>query len=165
MLDATKNIHDSREEIDIIRSFSSVTLLCLTLCNRMDYSTSGFPIHHQLPELAQTPVHLMPSNCLTSVIPFSSCPQSFPASGSFPLSQFFPSGVQSIGASVSVSASVLSVYIQDWFPLGLTGLISLQSKELSRVFPNTTTQKHRFFSVQLSLCFNSYIYTWLLEKS
>ena len=80
----------------------------------------------------------------SSVVPFSSCPQSFPASGSFPMSQFFLSGGQSIGVSVSV----LPINIQDWFPLGLTGLISLQPKGLSRVFSNTTVQKHQFFSTQ-----------------
>ena len=85
----------------------------------------------------------------SSVIPFSSCLKSFPASGSFPMSQFFASGGQSTGASVS--ASVLPMSIQDWFPLGLTGWISLQSKGLSRVFSNTTVQKHQFFSAQLSL--------------
>ena len=85
----------------------------------------------------------------SAVIPFSSCLQSFPASGSFQMSQFFPSGGQSIG--VSVSASVLPMNIQDWFPLGWTGWISLQSKGLSRVFSNTTVQKHQFFSAQLSL--------------
>ena len=85
----------------------------------------------------------------SSVIPFSSCLQSFPASESFPMSQFFALGGQSIG--VSASASVLPMNIQDWFPLGLTGLISLQSKRLSRVFSNTTVQKHQFFSTQLSL--------------
>ena len=85
----------------------------------------------------------------SSVIPFYSCPQSLPASGSFPMSQFFTSGGQSIGASAS--ASVLLLNIQDWFPLGLTGLISLQVKGLSRVFSNTTVQKHQFFSTQLSL--------------
>ena len=79
----------------------------------------------------------------SSVIPFSSCLQSFPASGSFPMSQFFTSDGQSIGASALVS--VLPINIQDWFPLGLTGLISLQSKGLSRVFPNTTVQKRQFF--------------------
>ena len=84
----------------------------------------------------------------SSVTPFSSCPQSFPASGSFPMSRLFTSGGQSIGASAS--AAVLSVNIQGWFPLGLTGLISLLSKELSRVFSNTTVQKHHFFSVQPS---------------
>ena len=95
------------------------------------------------------------------VIPFS-CLQSLLALGSFPVSQFFAWGGQSIG--VSASASVLPVNIQDWFPLGLTGLISLLSKELSRVFSNTTVQKHQFFSAQLSLWFNSHICTRLLEK-
>ena len=85
----------------------------------------------------------------SSVIPFSSCLQSFPASGSFQISQFFTSGGQSIG--VSASASVLPMNIQDWFPLGWTSWISLQSKGLSRVFPNTTVQKHQFFGAQLSL--------------
>ena len=85
----------------------------------------------------------------SSVIPFSSCPQSFPASGSFQVSQLFASGGQSIG--VSASASVLPITTQDWPPLGWTGWISLQSKGLSRVFSNTTLQKHQFFNVQLSL--------------
>ena len=84
----------------------------------------------------------------SSVIPFSSCPQSFPASGSFPICQLFASGGQSIG--VSASASVLPMNIQDWSPLGWTGWISLQSKGLSRVFSNTTFQKHQFFCAQLS---------------
>ena len=83
----------------------------------------------------------------SSVIPFYSCLQSFPASESFPISQFFASGGQSVG----VSASVLPVNIQDWFPLGLMGLIPLQSKGLSRVFSNTTVKKHQFFSTRLSL--------------
>ena len=98
----------------------------------------------------------------SSVIPFSSCPQSLPASESFPMSQFFTSGGQSI--AVSASASVIPMNIQDWFPLGLTSLISLQSKGLSRVFSNTTVQKHQFFSAQLSLQSNSHIHTWPLEK-
>ena len=80
----------------------------------------------------------------SSVVPFSSCPQSFPASGPFQISQFFTSGGQSIG--VLASSSVLPMNIQDWFPLGWTGWISLQSKGLSRVFSNTTVQKHQFFS-------------------
>ena len=100
----------------------------------------------------------------SSIVPFSCCLQSFPASGSFPLSQFFPSGGQRIGASASASASVLPVNIQDWFPLGWTSWISLQSKGLSRVFSNTTVQKHQFFSAQLSLWSNSHIHSWLLEK-
>ena len=91
----------------------------------------------------------------SSVIPFFSCLQSFQASGSFPMSQFFVSGGQSIGASAS--APVLPVNIQDWFPLELTDLISLQSKGLSRVFSNTTVQKHQFFGAQLCLWSNSHI--------
>ena len=97
-----------------------------------------------------------------SVVPFSSCLQPFPASGSFPMSQFFTSGGKSIGASASVS--VLSMNIQDWSPLGWTGWISLQSKGLSRVLSNTTVQKHQFFGAQLSLWSNPHIHTWLLEK-
>ena len=86
----------------------------------------------------------------SSVVPFSSCLQYFPGSGSFQMSQFFTSGGQSIG--VSASASVLPMNIQDWSPLGCTGWISLQSKGLPRVFSNTTVQKHQFFGAQLSLC-------------
>ena len=97
---------------------------------------------------------------LCSVIPFSSCLQSLPTSGSFPMSRFFTSGGQSIG----VSASVLPRNIQDWFPLGWTGWISLQSKGLSRVFSNTTVQKHQFLDAQLSLYSTSHIHAWLLEK-
>ena len=85
----------------------------------------------------------------SSVVPFSSCPQSFPVSGSFPMSQLFASGGQSIG--VSASASVLPMNTQDWSPLGWTGWISLQSNGLSRVYSNTTVQKHQFFSTQFSL--------------
>ena len=96
----------------------------------------------------------------SSVVPFSSCLQPCPASEYFPMSQFFASDGQSIG--VSASASVLPMNIQDWFPLGLTGLISLLSKGLSRVFTNTIAQKHQFFSSQPSLWFSSHIYTWLL---
>ena len=97
----------------------------------------------------------------SSVVPFS-CLQSFPASGSFLMSQLFASGGQSIGASAS--ASVLPMNFQDWFPLGWTGWISLQSKGLSRVFSNTTVQKHQFFGAQPSLWSNSHIHTWLPEK-
>ena len=131
--------------------FISVAYSCLTLCNPMDCNMLGFPVHHQLLALAQTYVHwvgdaIQPSH---PVIPFSSHLQSFPASGSFPMSQFLASGGQSIG--VSASASVLPMNIQNWFPWRLTGLISLQSKEHSRVFSKTTVQKHQFFSAQLSL--------------
>ena len=98
----------------------------------------------------------------SSVVPFSSCLQSFPASGSFLMSQLFTSDGQNIG--VSASTSVLQMNTQDWSPLGWTGWISLQSKGLSRVFSNTTVQKHQFFGAQLSLWFNSHIHTWLLGK-
>ena len=133
--------------------FSSVQLLSrIWFSDPMDCNTPGFPFHHQLPELAQTHVHLSwwgHPTILSSVVPFSSCLQSFPASGSFQMSQFFSSGGQRIG--VSAVASVLPMNIQDLFPLRLTGLISLQSKGFSRVFSNTTVQKHQFFSAQLSL--------------
>ena len=99
----------------------------------------------------------------SSVVPFSSCLQSFPASGSFPVSQFFTPGGQSIG--VSASTSLLPMNIRDWFPLGWICWISLQSKGLSRVFSNTPVQKHQFFSTQISLQSSSHIHTWLLEKS
>ena len=135
--------------------FSSVTQSSPTLCDPMDCSKPGLPFYHQLPELAQTHVHrvgdaVQPSHPL---IPFSSCLQSSPASGSFPMSQFFASGGQSIG--VSASASVLPMNIQDWFPLGWTGWISLQSKGLSRVLQHHSSkasilQCSAFFMVQLS---------------
>ena len=125
--------------------FSSVTQSCLTLCDSMDSSMPAFPVHHQLLELSQTHVHwfgdaIQPIS--SSVVPFSSSLQSFPASGFFLMSHFFASGGQSIGASASTS--VLPMSTQDWFPLGLTHLISLQSKGLSRVFSNITVQKHQF---------------------
>ena len=97
---------------------------------------------------------------LSSVVSFFSCLQSFPASGFFLMSRLFASGGQSIRAS----ASILPINIQDWFPLGLTGLISLKSKGLSRVFFNTAVQKHQFFGSQPSLWSDSHIRTWLLEK-
>ena len=98
----------------------------------------------------------------SSVVPFFSCLQSFPASESFTMSQLFTSGGQSI--AVSAATSVLPMNTQDWSPLGWTGWISLQSKGLSRVFSNTTVQKHQFFSIQLSSQSNSHIHTWPQEK-
>ena len=98
----------------------------------------------------------------SSVVPFSSCPQSLPASESFPMSQLFAWGAQSTG--VSALASCLPKNTQDWSPLEWTGWISLQSKGLLRVFPNTTVQKHQFFGTQLSSQSNSHIHTWPLEK-
>ena len=122
-------------------------------------------ILHHLLDLAQT--HLrMSRRChptiSSSVVLFSSCLQSFPASGSFQMCQFFTSGGQSIGASVT--ASVLPINIRDWYPLGLTGLISLQSKKLSRVYSNTRVWKHHLLIAQPSLWSNSHIHTCLLEK-
>ena len=98
----------------------------------------------------------------SSVVPFSSCPQSLPASKSFPMSQLFAWGGQSIG--VSASASVLPMNTQDWSPLEWTGWVSLQSKRLSRVFSNTTVQKHQFFGAQPSSQSNTHIRSWPLEK-
>ena len=133
----------------------SVAQSCPTLCDPMDYSTPGFPVLHQLLELARAHVHwvgdaIQPSH---PVILFSPCLQSFPASRSFQMSQLFASGGQSLWASAS--ASVLPLNIQGWFPLGLTGWIFLQSKGLSRVFSNTTVQKHQFFIPQV-LVFNKF---------
>ena len=115
----------------------------------MECSMPGLPVHHQLPELTKTHVHgvgdaIQPSHPL-SVVPFSSHLQPFSASGSFPMSQFFASGGQSIG--VSASASVIPLNIQDQFPLGWTGWISLQSKELSRIVSNTKVQNYQFFAL------------------
>ena len=128
--------------------FNSVTQACLTFCNPTDYSMPSLPVHHHLLELAQTHVQWCHPTISSSVDSFSRL-QSFPASGSFPISQFFSSGGQSIGASV------LPMNIQDWFSLGWSGWISLQSKGLSRVFSKTTVQKHPFFCAQLSLWSNS----------
>ena len=144
--------------------FSSVTQSCPTLCNPMDCSMPDFPVHHQLLELSQTHIHwvsdiIQPPHPLVA---FSSHLQSFPASGSFPVSQFFTSSGQSIAALVSASA--LPLNIQDWFPLGWTGWISLQSKGVSRVFSNTTVPKHQFFGAQPSSQSNSHIHTWPQEK-
>ena len=131
----------------------------------MDCSTPGFLLLHHLPELAQTHVHQVGDAIQLlhpSIVPFSSCLQSFPKSGCFLMSWLFTSGGHIIG--VSASASVLPVNIQDWFPLGLTDWISLLSEGLSKVFSNTTAQKHQFFGAQLSLWSNSHIHIWLLEN-
>ena len=142
-----------------------VAQLCPTLCDPMDCSTPGFSVHHELPTCSNS----CPSSrwchptISSSVAPFSSCLESFPASGSFLRIQLFTSDGQSTGASAS--ASVLLINSQDWSPLGLTNLISLQFKGLSRIFSNTTVQKHQFFSMQPFLWSSSYIHTWLLEKN
>ena len=146
--------------------FSLVAQLCPTLCDPMNHSMPGLPVHHQLPESTQTHVHWV-DDAIQPSHPPSGRPllllpsRPFKAAGSFPMSQLFTSGGQNFG--VSASASVLSMNIQDWFTLGWTRWISLQAKRLSRAF-STTFQKHQFFGTQLSLYSNSHIHTWLLEK-
>ena len=130
--------------------FSSAARSCLTLCDPMNSSTPGLPVYHQLPEFTQTHVHwvgdaIQPSHPLSSPSPALHLSQH---QGLFKR-ELFSSGGQSIG--VSASASVLPMNTQGWFPLWGTGWISLQSKGLSKVFSNTTVQKHQFFSAQLSL--------------
>ena len=140
--------------------FSSVPQLCLTLCNPMNSNKPSLtPGVHANPCPLRQWCHPTISS---SVIPFSSCLQSFPASGYFPMNQFFASGGQSFGASAS--ASVLPMNSQGLFRLELTGLISLPFKGLSRVFSSKTVWKHPFFSTQPSLWSNSHIRTWLLER-
>ena len=152
--------------IIILVQFSLVIQSCLTLWDPKDCSTPGLPVHHQHPKFTQTHVHwvesVMPSNHLILCCPLLLSPLTFPSISSFPMSQFFASGGQSIG--VSASASVPPMNIQDWFPLGWTGWIFLKSKELSRVFSNTTFQKHQFFSTQPSLYSNSHIHTSLMKN-
>ena len=140
--------------------FSSVAQLCLTLCDPLDCSTPGFPVHHQLPELAQTHVHRV-SDAIQPSHPLSS-----PSPPAFNLSQHqglfqWVSSLHQVAKllGASASASVLPMNIQDWFPLGWTGWISLQSKGLSRVFSNTSVQKHQFFGAPFLYCPNlcSYI--------
>ena len=144
--------------------FSPAAQSCLTLCDRMNHSTPGLPVHHNSQSLLKlTYIVLVTSfNHLTFCLPLLFLPSIFLSIRVFQVSQFFASGGQRIG--VSASASVLLMNIQDWFPLGWTGWIFLQSKGLSKVFSNTTVQKHQFFSVQLSLQSNSDIHTWPLEK-
>ena len=150
-------------------------LLLLLLFNRSGVSDSlwlhGLQ-HARLPCLSLSPRACWNSCPLSwwchptisfSVVPFSSCPQSFPASRSFLENQLFASGGQSIEASAS--ASLLPMNIQNWFPLGWTGWICLKSKGLSRVFSNTTVQKHQFFDTQPSLQSNSHVRTWPLENT
>ena len=145
--------------------FSSVAQSCLTLCNPMNCSKPGLPVHHQLPSLPKL-MSIDVGDAIQSshpVVPFSSCPQSFPASGSFQMSQLFTSGGQIIG--VSDSTSVLAMNTQDWPSLGWTGWISLQSKGLSRVFSNTTVQKHQFFGALYSPALTSIHDHWKKAKA
>ena len=138
-------------------AFSSVAQSCPTLCDPVDCNTPGFTVHHQLLELAQTHVHRVSDAIQPSHPLLSPSPPAFNLAQHQGLlqSQFFASGGQSIG--VSASASVLPMNFQNWFPLGWTGWISLQSKGHSRVFSNTTVQKHQFFGTQLSSQSNSHI--------
>ena len=154
--------------------FSSVQFSCLVMSDPLP----PYGLQHAGPPCPSPTLGVHPNSCplnqwchptiSSSVIPFSSCLKSFPASGSFQMVQFSTSGGQSIG--VSASTSVLPMNIQDWFPLGWTDWISLQSKGLSRVFCNTTIQKHQFFGAQSSSQSNSHLHdsltvlTWLLEK-
>ena len=145
--------------------FSSVAQSCPTLCNPMNHSTPGLPIHHQLPEFIQTHVHrvsdaIQPPHHLSS--PSPPAPNPFQHQNLFTVSQNFAWGGQSTG--VSALASFLPKKSQGWSPSEWTGWISLQSKGLSRVFSNTTVQKHQFFGTQPSSQSNSHIHTWLLEK-
>ena len=156
----------SISDLECCVQFSSVAQWCPTLCDPMNHSTPGLPVHHQLPEFTQTHVHwvsdaIQPSHPLSSPFP--------PA---FNLSQY--QGLFKWASSSHQVAKVLEFQLQQqffqWifrtdFPLGWTGWISLQSKGLSRVSSNTTVQKHQFFCTQLSSQSNSHIHTWLLEKS
>ena len=141
-------------------------------CSVMSESLQPHGLQHARPPCPSPTPRVYSNSCPLSwwchptvssfVIPFSSCLQSFPASESLQMSQFFASGGQSVGVSASIS--VLPMNIQDWFPLGWTGWISLKSKGLSRVFSNTTVQKHQFFGAQPSSQSNSHIHTWPQEK-
>ena len=173
MTNRRKNGWTNKTVIHCINQWYSVSFSCCSLFSHSVMPDSLWP--HGLQQARLPCPSRFPGACSnscplsrwchptisSSVVPFS-CLQSFPASGSFPVSPFFTSGGQSIG--VSASASVFPMTIQDWLPLGLTAWISSLSKGLSRVFSNTTVQKHQFFSTQLSSQSNSHIYTWPLEK-
>ena len=146
--------------------FSSVTQLCPTLCDPMNHQHARPPCPSPTPGVHSDSCPSSPwchPAISSSVIPFSSCPQSLLTSESFPMSQLFAWGGQS--TRVSALASFLPKKSQGWSPSEWTGWISLQCKGLSRVFSNTTVQKHQFFGTQPSSQSNSHIHTWLLEKS
>ena len=145
----------------VVQLLSSVQLF-LSSWTAAHQASLSFTVSWSLLQLVSIEL-VMPFHHLLFVVPYSFCPQSFPASRTFTVSWLFASGGQSIGASAS--AWVLPMSVQDWFPLGVTGLISLLSKGLSRVFFSTTIQKYQFFSVQPSLWSNSHICTWLLKKT
>ena len=138
--------------------FSSVSQSCLTLCDPMNCSTPGLPVHHQLLEFTQTHIHRVGDPAISSfVVPFSSCPQSLPTSGSFPMSRLF---AWDGWTGLSALASFFPKNTQGWSLLEWTGWISLQFREFSRVFSNTAVQTHQFFGAQLSSRLNSHIHTW-----
>ena len=149
-------------------------IICVSQFSRsvMSNSLQPYESQHTRPPCPSPTPRVHPNACpssrwchpaiSSSVLPFSTCPQSLPASRSFPMSQLFTSGGQSIG--VSASASVLAMNTQDWSPLGWTGWISLPSKGLSRIVSTTTVQKHQFIGAQFSSQSNSHIHTWPLEK-
>ena len=145
-------------------SYCSVAKLCLTLCDPMDCSMPGFPVLHYLPESAQTHVYwvVMSSNHLILYCPLFLLPSIFPSIRVFSNKSVLHIRWQEYWSSAS--ASVLPMNIEGWFPLGLTGSISLQPKGLSRVISSTTLRKHQFFGAQPFLWSNSHIHTWLLEK-
>ena len=151
----------------ILCQFSSVAQSCSTLCDPMNCSTPGLPVHHQLLEFTQTHVHwvgdaFQPSHPLLSCSPPAPNPSQHQ---SFPMSELFTWGGQSRGVSALASfLRKIPKKFQDWSPSEWTGWIFLQSKGLSRVFSNTTVQKHQFFGAQLSSQSNSHIHIWLLEK-
>ena len=172
---ASLSITNSRSSLRLTSIESAMPSSYLILCRPLLLLPPTFPsirvfsnestLHMRWPKYWSFSFSIIPffiSLRKVSVVPFSSHLQSFPASKPFQMSQFFASGGQNIG--VSASASVLPMTIQDWSPLGLTGWISLQSKGLSRVFSNTTVQKHQFFSAQPSSQSNSHIHTWPREK-
>ena len=143
----------------------SVAQLCLTLCNPMDYIACQASCPSLSPRVCSNSCPLSQwchPTVSSSVTPLASCPQSFPESGSFPVSQLFASGDQSTVALAS--ASVIPMSIQSWFPLGLTGFISLMSKGLSRVFSSTTIRTHQIFGTQLSLWSSSQVHMQLLGR-
>ena len=180
-----ESIRVDRYKINILKS---ILLLCINNNNQLKHnrkissvqsscsvvSDSLWPheLQHARPPCPSPTPGVYPNSCplsqrchltiTSSFIPFSSCLQSSSTSGSFQMSQLFASGGQNTGVSALIS--VLPMNTQDWFPLGWTGWISMQSKGLSRVFSNITVQKHQFFGTQLSLESNSHIHTWLLEK-
>ena len=145
---------------------SDQSLSRVQLCDPMNRSTPGLPVHHQLPEFTQTHIHQVSDAnpaILSSVVPFSSCPQSLQASESFPMSQIFTWGGQSTGVSALVS--FLPKKSHGSSPSEWTGWIFLQSEGLSSVFSNTTVQKHQFFGAQLSSQSNAHIHTWPQDKT